>query len=127
MIIKNDNVKAKKNYEGYAEQVIAKLIKSDTGHRIFFNILSDKQIKIPLVSIQDELKPLYRVTEKSIKYFNKLLAKYKITIDQNAKINPKTSRPIVTNDIYMPRGYRQHGKPITIYNRKHLPMVVSHD
>ena len=120
----NTKVKKTKAYEGYAEQVINRLIKQDTQYRLFFNILSDKQIKIPLQQIENELRPLYRVTEKSIKYLNKLLAKYKIHIDYHAKVNPVTLRPIVTNDIYMPTGYRSNGKPITIYNSKHLPMRI---
>lgn len=119
------NTKVKKTkYQGYAEQVINRLIKQDTKHRLFFNILSDKQIKIPLQQIETELRVLYRITDKSIKYLNKLLAKYKITIDVNAKVNPVTLRPIVTSDIYLPEGYRANSKPITIYNRNHLPMRI---
>ena len=122
----NTKVKKTKVYEGYAEQVINRLIKQDTQYRLFFNILSDKKLTIPLSQIESELRPLYRITDKSIKYLNKLLAKYKINIDVNAKVNPKTLRPIVTNDIYLPKGYRQNGKPITIYSRNHLPMVINH-
>ena len=122
----NTKVKKTKVYEGYAEQVLNRLIKHDTEHKLFFNILSDKKLTIPLSQIENELRPLYRITEKSIKYLNKLLTKYKITIDVNAKVNPKTLRPIVTNDIYLPEGYRANSKPITIYNRNHLPMVINH-
>jgi hypothetical protein len=124
--IMNTKVKKTKVYEGYAEQVINRLIKQDTQYRLFFNILSDKKLVIPLQQIESELRTLYHITEKSIKYLNKLLAKYKITIDVNAKVNPVTLRPIVTSDVYLPEGYRSNDKPITIYSRNHLPMVINH-
>jgi hypothetical protein len=115
MIIKNDNVKVKKNYQGYGEQVIAKLIKSDTEHKLFFNILSDKPLQIPLISIQDELKPLYRVTKKSINYLNKLLKKYKIMIITDTKAIQKINPTIQLNEPFRCH-LRTNGKPITIYH-----------
>lgn len=150
MIIKNDNVKVKRNYEGYAEQVIAKLIKSDTEHKLFFNILNDKSIQVPLISIQDDLKPLYRVTKKSISYLNKLFKKYKIEIITDSKSIKRLVPSIQMNEPYKCKS-RCNGKvkiikpkancimyhkpacksypeynPNVILGNTYLPMVINH-
>jgi hypothetical protein len=101
------------------------LLASDQSLKLFFNILEPTIHKVNINLIREYLKELYPVNKDSIKDLNKLLSKYKIIIeDKPLTVNPYTLRPIKSNDVYMPKGYRQHSKPITIYNVKHLPTVI---
>jgi hypothetical protein len=125
MRVMNTEVTKNKNYSYHASQVINKLLASDQSLKLFFNILEPTIHKVNINLIREYLKELYPVNKDSIKDLNKLLSKYKIIIeDKPLTVNPYTLRPIKSNDVYMPKGYRQHSKPITIYNVKHLPTVI---
>jgi hypothetical protein len=118
------NSQVKKNYSYHAGQLINKLLASDVKLQLFFNILEDKTLSVNINLIRDILKEVYPVNEKSIGDLNKLLSKYKIRIDTKPyKINHK-NLPINNRDIYLPAGYRRHGKVVSIYNRNHLPTVI---
>ena len=124
----NTEVKKNKNYSYHASQVINKLLASDVKLQLFFNILEPTIHKVNINLIREYLKELYPVNKDSIKDLNKLLSKYKIIIeDKPLTVNPQTALPIQTRDIYRPRGYARHGKPITIYSRKHLPMIYNYN
>ena len=122
----NANVKKSKNYNHLAGNLMMKLLASDVKLQLLFNVVNiDGVRKVNLNSIRDELKNLYPVNKDSVRDLNVLLKKYKVQIeDKPLTVNPYTLRPIKSNDIYMPKGYRQHSKPITIYNVKHLPTVI---
>ncbi len=121
----NTQVTKNKNYSYHAGQLINKMLKQDTNLKLFFNILEPKQTKVNINLIRDSLKELYPVNKDSIKDLNKLLSKYKIIIeDKPLTVNPYTLRPIKSNDIYLPSEYRTNSKPVTIYSKAHLPMVI---
>jgi GTPase Era involved in 16S rRNA processing len=117
-------IKSKKDYQGYAQQVIEKLLKADNDLLLFFNILDDNKRRIPLISIIDDLKPLYRVTAKSIIKLNSYLKKYNIEIVTDTVIIKQTNPMIQLAEPYYPKDYKSNSKPVTIYNRKHLPMII---
>lgn len=124
--IRNTKIKkSKKNYDHLASSLVIRLLKSDDSLKLFFNILEQKIQKVNIQEIKDILKEVYPINKDSIKSLNTMLKKYKVIIeDKPLKVNPKTSLPIQTRDVYIPLGYRQHGKPTTIYNRNHLPVLV---
>ena len=122
------NTEVKKNYSHLAGNLMMKLLASDQSLKLFFNILEPTIHKVNINLIREYLKELYPVNKDSIKDLNKLLSKYKIIIeDKPLTVNPQTALPIQTRDIYRPRGYARHGKPITIYSRKHLPMIYNYN
>ena len=122
----NTKVKSKKNYDSNARELVWKLQKADQDLRLFFNILSDVK-KIKLSGIHDKLKFLYPINKASLKSLNHMLAKFKIQIINDATKKAMSKNPMIqSNDIYLPEGYRANSKPITIYNRRHLPMVINH-
>jgi hypothetical protein len=122
----NTNVKKSgKNYDHLAGSLVMKLLKNDPSLKMFFNILEPSTKKVNLQEIKDTLKQVYPVNKSSIKSLNLMLKKYKVVIDtKQQKVNTQSKLPIQNKDIYMPTGYRQHGKVISIYNRNHLPMVI---
>lgn len=121
----NANVKKSKNYNHLAGNLMMKLLKQDDKLKLFFNILEPKPKQININLIREYLQELYPVNKDSIKDLNSLLKKYKVQIeDKPLKINPITLRTIKSNDIYLPSEYRTNSKPITIYSKAHLPMVI---
>jgi hypothetical protein len=123
------NTEVKKNSSHLAGNLMMKLLASDVKLQLLFNVVNiDGVRKVNLNSIRDELKNLYPVNKDSVRDLNVLLKKYKVQIeDKPLKVNPQTALPIQTRDIYRPRGYARHGKPITIYSRKHLPMIYNYN
>jgi hypothetical protein len=123
------NTEVKKNYSHLAGNLMMKLLASDVKLQLLFNVVNiDGVRKVNLNSIRDELKNLYPVNKDSVRDLNVLLKKYKVQIeDKPLKVNPQTALPIQTRDIYRPRGYARDGKPITIYSRKHLPMIYNYN
>lgn len=113
-IVKSQDKRLKVNYDGYAQQVIARLLEHDKHNlRLFFNILQDTKT-VKLSAIVYQLKPLYRITPKSIKELNKYFKKYKIQIqyDTDKKSQAKNTM-IQSRDVYTTKDYL-NGKPIII-------------
>ena len=123
----NTQVKKSKNYSHLAGNLVLKLLKQDVKLQLLFNVVNiDGVKKVNLNSIRDELKNLYPVNKDSIRDLNSLLKKYKVVIeDKPLKVNPQTALPIQTHNIYMPKNYGRHGKPITIYSKAHLPIIYN--
>ena len=120
----NTKVKSGKRQGHGIEYLIDRLHNQDkrSGNLVMYrHLFSGCKKTVYLENIIDIIKTVndYHVPSKS--YLKSLAAKLKL---YNITLTHKPESKIQNNDVYMPKGYKANGKPITIYSKAHLPMVI---
>ena len=120
----NTKVKSGKRQGHGIEYLIDRLHQQDkkSGNLLMFShVFSGNKKTVYLENIIDIIKTVNDYHAPSKSYLQALSKKLKW---YNVHLTHKPESKIQNNDVYMPKGYKANGKPITIYNRNHLPMRI---
>ena len=122
----NTKVKSGKKRQGHGiEYLIDRLHRADkkSGNLLMFtHLFSGSKKTVYVENIVNMIKTVNDYHAPSKSYLKSLAAKLKL---YNITLTHKPESKIQNNDVYMPKGYKANGKPITIYSKLHLPMVIN--